>query len=462
MFNIWENDQINYREAADKLFNLPAWQQGSTEGQQMVPFLGAGVSLSARLATEKSEVGDEFPDVESIENCCNTLGLDGASAKTFMRMAIFLAFYLQAAEKDPHNLSDDQLLDTLQSDTYPPSGGELARLFASLSTYTTFRQVVATLKPLFPEGLISATEREQIEMFKLLAKITRIADPPDPLTSIASYYENKNGRSSLWTNLRLVISGKRETTFTHRLLAAAAKRHLAQPGVWQDDYLILTTNYDCLMEDALDDAGVDYAVLTTRKSDQKVLVRFSEGITDAPIFTKRNADKYPNQLYLYKPKNLAVIYKVHGCLNVTEKDDGVVISDNDYIDYISQMNSTNGTIPACVNTLMQDKPFLFLGYRLNDWNVRSVFETIRKKRGEDFRGQDYSVMTSIGEYERLFFQRNDVSILKTDLNSFSVGTATVLQALKDKNAERWGNLVDSILSVVLPTTNNEKVANATR
>jgi hypothetical protein len=32
------------------------------------------------------------------------------------------------------------------------------------------------------------------------------------------------------------------------------------------------------MEDALDKAGVDYVAITIRKSDQRVLVRFSDGI----------------------------------------------------------------------------------------------------------------------------------------------------------------------------------------
>ncbi len=447
MFNIWEGDQIPYREQADKLFDLPAWQLNTTNGQQIVPFLGAGVSISGRTSSAQSGATDKLPDVEAIESCCQQLGLDAKAAKSFMRMAVFLACCLQAAEKDPSNVKDDQLLDYLQNEIYPPSGSELARLFANLSTYTAFEQVVENLKSVFPAGLINATDREQIEMFKLLAKITRIADPPDPLTSITSYYENKNTRGSLWTNLRLVISGKKEVTLTHKLLAAAAKRHFNQPDTWQD-YLILTTNYDCLMEDALDTAGVDYVVLTTRRSDQKVLVRFSDRIKDAAVLAQRNSGMYyPNNLSLMKPKSMVVVYKVHGCLNPTlsEKDDGVVISDNDYVDYISQMNSTHGTIPAYVNTLMQNKAFLFLGYSLNDWNVRSVFETLRKKRGEDFGGQDYSVMSYLGGYEKLFFQRNSVTILKTDLNSFVSGIMSVLEGLKQNNPQRWGQLINDIL-----------------
>src|SRR5260370_32446071 len=100
-----------------------------------------------------------------------------------MRMAVFLACCLQAAEKDPSNVKDDQLLDYLQNEIYPPSGSELAPLFANLSTYTAFEQAVENLKSVSAAGLLNATNREQIEMFKLLPMLTRIADQPEPLTS---------------------------------------------------------------------------------------------------------------------------------------------------------------------------------------------------------------------------------------------------------------------------------------
>jgi len=449
MFNVWQGEEISYREQAEKLFDLNRGQSNSS-GQQIVPFLGAGVSVSGRPPTPPFEAANKLPDDTTIEQCCELLGLTSDDARLLLRIAVFLACHLQ--EEKPSTINDDELLDHLQNENFPPSGSELARLFASLSPYTSLAEIVENLRSILPPGRVLATQREQIEMLKRLAKITRVGDPADRLTAITSYYENKHTRGSLWTNLRLVISDKRKVTLMHKLLAAAARRHFNQPDVWQD-YLILTTNYDCLMEEALDEAEVDYVVLTTRKKDQKVLVRFSPRIKDAANLASANSGKYfPNNLSLMKPKSMVVIYKMHGCLNaaLTETDDGVVISDNDYVDYISQMNSAHGSIPAYVNTLMQDKPFLFLGYSLNDWNVRSVFETMRKKRGEDFDDQDYSVMSYLGPFEKLFFQRNGVTILKTDLNSYVAGVLSVLEGLKKNKSkpEHWKALTDDILSVV--------------
>lgn len=446
MFNIWEGEQIPYRELCDKLFLLPAWQRKETDGQQIIPFLGAGVSLSARKSQEAK--AEQEPDLKRIEEFCAGLALEGDSTRLFMRMAVYVALCMEAAEKTTPNLNEDRLLDELQKESFPPSARELARLFSNLSTYTAFKQVVDTLRNIFPPGFINATDAQQIHMLKLLARVTEIADPPDALTAITSYYENKNGRPSLWSKLQSVISRKNEPTLTHRMLAAAAKRHVEQPDIWQD-YLILTTNYDCLMEDALDEAKVDYAVLATRKRDNKVLVRFSDGLKDSARLKKLNSELYyPDRLVLQKPKLMVVVCKLHGCLNpqLSDKDDGVVISDNDYVNYISQMNSSRGTIPSHVNTIMQDKLFLFLGYSLNDWNVRSVFETIRKKRGDTFEDQDYAVMNYLGDYEKLFFQRNDVTILKTGLNTFAARLIAELLKMKNNDAADWAPLVDNLLA----------------
>ena len=462
MPDVWEGDRIPYREQADKLFNLVAWQLKKTEKQQIIPLLGAGVSISSRPASAKP-ASLPPPDPALIDEFSRQLGLDQGNAKLFLRMAAFVAVCLNKAEKESPDLSDDQLLDRLQRDMSPPSARQLARLFCNLSTYSSLEQVVDNLQDFFPPGFINASRAEQINTLKRLGRITRLADPPDPLTSITSYYENKVGRPSLWSNLSLVISGKNQPSRTHELIAAAAKRHFSQYSKPLQDYLILTTNYDCLMEDALDKAKVDYVVLTMRKSDQKVLVRFSDGIEDAKNLTEMNSGtSFPQGFYLEKPQKLVLLCKMHGCLNprLKDEDDGVIISDNDYVNYFEQMNSAQGTIPSYVKKIMQDKPFLFLGYSFSDWNVRSVFQTIRKKRSENLKFRDFAVTSYLGEYEQQFFNTNNVGVMKTDLNTFTEGIINEITKRKENDPAGWGAFVDEILSTFSQTQSKES-ANAT-
>ena len=425
-FGILEDPKIPYGDQASKIFNLDAARDRDNGIQRVVPFLGAGVSISARSHSPLPAA--QLPDTDKLEQVFQLLGLE-KRARTFAELAILTAYLMQAAEQAGVSASPtaDKLRAELREGDYPPSAGELAHLFSLLSSYTTFERVVERVRGNFGEYPFGATGEEQIESLKLLAKVTGVANPPEVLTGITSYYESISGRGGLWNSLSSVIARKKKPTPTHKLLAAAAKYHLAQK--YTLDYLIITTNYDCLMEQALDDLGVPYVVLLTRKADQKVVVRFSENIPNADDLKRHhmgpNNGHYAHNFVLQmfgEPRYLVVIYKIHGCLSEKlqrEEADGVVISDTDYVQYIKQMGQGNGLIPAHVNNLMHGKEFLFMGYSLNDWNVRSIFETVREKRNLSSDGQDYSVMRDVTPFEEVFFRRNDVMIFQTDLSHFA-------------------------------------------
>lgn len=429
MPDILEKKQIPYKDQAQRLFNLYEAGETSSAEQQIVPFLGAGVSISGRTSSVEPNPSPTYPDRQKLDMIFGELGLDG-QAKTFLEIAILLACRLQFSQSQSSSTTG------FKSDDYPPSAGELAQLFSQLSSYTRFKQVATTIKDRLPDGILSASDEELIEMLKLLANESGIANPPDPLTSITGYYESVSDRDSLWKNLRF-IGTKSTLSKTHRLLAAAAKQYIDQTEAF-DDYLIITTNYDCLMEAALDALDVPYAVLVTRRSDQKVLVRFSNKLKDAAKLNQKNSKKqYPNYFNLSKPMKLVVLYKIHGCLNpgLEVTDDSVVISDSDYINYISQMGTNQGVIPAYVTSLMENRRFLFLGYSLSDWNVRSIYETLKKKRIRDKNIRDFAVMRKVEEYEKVFFDNNNIQIIMADLNDYVDGIRSHL-------SEKLRSLVD--------------------
>lgn len=432
MFKILRPEQIPYADQASRIFNLTGSQLSAKGIQRVVPFLGAGVSISGRPPVPGVSINGL--DSNKFGYVFEQLGLDGR-ARVFMEMAVLLAYLMQSAEKPERARAvDEDILTRLQEDTYPPSASELAKLFSKLSNYTTFKDIIKRLRGKFPGYTFEATEEEQVESLKLLANVSGVANPPDLLTSITSYFESIGDRGSLWDNLSAVIAQKNTPTETHKLLARSARHHLAQKLAI--DYLIITTNYDCLMERALDDLNVPYAVLLTRKNDQKVVVRFSENIPDYEYLEDLNKGdvdgSVANGFVLQKAgdvRSVVVIYKIHGCLSPKlkrQEADGVIISDNDYVSYIKQMGKGNNVIPSNVNTLMNNKPFLFLGYSLSDWNIRSIFETMREKRNQFGGVQDFAVMYDVGEFEEIFFQRNDILIFKTDLNSFADGVIKAL------------------------------------
>ena len=394
----------------------------SEDGQTFIPFLGAGVSISDRTPVAERKLTSSPPDRAEIDQALSSLRLKG-KGRTFVELAILLGYLIDLEETETTHESTEEFQQRLMDEPYPPSASELALLFARTASYSTFVQVVKRLRQRFPEQLLSANEEEQVETLQLVSRVTRIAHPPEALTSITSYYEKLLGRPRLWRLLKDIFESKKVPTPTHRLLAQAAKFNIDRN---KKDYLVVTTNYDCLMEEALDELEAPYVVLTTKRGhDPKVLTRFAPTIPNGEALKEEYSNKwYPGDFHLKKTDPWAVIYKIHGCLSpeAAYPDDGVVISDNDYVSYVTRMGRNGGLIPNHVGQLMLDKPFWFLGYSLSDWNVRSIYETLKRSSDPDGEGlPDYSVMYSVGEFEKLFFERNDITIFQTSLNEFVEG-----------------------------------------
>lgn len=400
-----EDDRIPYEDMADRLFGHPG-------EQVIIPFLGAGASLAPPAQPPSQTLPPDCPTSTAIDQLAAQLGLGGISAD-FFRIAVVLSFLV----RDGQATSPRPMLQALGAAEHPPSVWQLTRLFSELARYSSLDGVAGPLSRVVPDSYASHTQI--VEALRAFAKLTGIAYPPDPLTSISNLYEAQSERAAVWGHLQRLIGQKRAKTDIHALLADAAKHHLASEKAL--DYLIVTTNYDTLMEQALDAKGVPYVVLLTRKEDQRVAARFSEGIDTSGRLARDHEEQYPGNFVLSKPMSLVVIHKLHGCASpaLTAKDDGIVISDSDYVGFISQMNRAEGVIPAAVRRLMKDRPFLFLGYSLADWNVRSVFEMMRAQRTNRNRIQDFSVMLAVREYDRVFFEKNNVTIYKTNLTRFA-------------------------------------------
>ncbi|MEA2204134.1 MAG: hypothetical protein QOE77_910 [Blastocatellia bacterium] len=410
---------IPYVTLAEKLF-----RDDAANGQEFIPFLGAGVSISGRKFGPRTSLKSPPPDRAEIDQAIAGLRLEG-KGKTFIEMAILLAYLVQLEEQNGPLDTEPTFSTKLENDEYPPSAGELAQLFSLRSSYTSFSRIAKSLAGLFPDQLLTSTLDDQVAALQLLARVTRIAYPPEALTSITSYFEKSMSREDLWNLLYRVFEKKKRPTATHELLAEAASYHLGQDGAI--DYLIITTNYDSLMETALDALQVPYIVLTTKRgNDRRVLMHCSETVKGKVGLEKKyNNTTFSKDFTVMKSQSVVIIYKMHGSLGAgsTIDDEGLVISDNDYVDYVTQMSKAEGVIPVHVSTLMNMKSLWFLGYSLSDWNVRSIYETIKRKSNPNNsdRIRDYSVMYSVGDFEKLFFDKNNIQIYEASLNDFVGG-----------------------------------------
>jgi len=195
----------------------------------------------------------------------------------------------------------------------------------------------------------------------------------------------------------------------------------------ENHYLIITTNFDTLMEKALSKYNLTYAVITTNtrfgeENYGKVDIRFYGDIKNEEEIEKKLSNVVPKNFIIEGlEKAIVLIYKIHGDLNEeltpVPKDDSLVITDSDYISFISRMaDNSNGAIPGYVDIELKKRQILFLGYSFRDWNIRSVLMKMRDQRKhlEDYMVVDNATDAEIRTFDREF----KLSVIKMDIFRF--------------------------------------------
>jgi hypothetical protein len=156
------------------------------------------------------------------------------------------------------------------------------------------------------------------------------------------------------------------------MLARTAKT-LNEAGLAQ--LLVVTTNYDDLVERALAEEGLEFDVVwyEAKKRSEEARGHFmhrAPGKRPAPILKPNNYRRLPIEL-----KRPAIL-KLHGCLvRESATDDSYVITEDSYIDYLSGGDVAK-LLPIALSRRLATNSLLFLGYSLGDWNLRVVLNGI--------------------------------------------------------------------------------------
>lgn len=170
------------------------------------------------------------------------------------------------------------------------------------------------------------------------------------LVSLAQYCYNKNGNRSLINDTIFdEFSKDKELDENHRIIA-----RLPILTYW-------TTNYDSLIEDALNEA-------------------------------KRIVDvKHSNKhLSLTRPHRDAIVYKMHG--DKSNPDEAILIKD----DYEQYYRNHAQFITALSGDLIS-KTFLFVGFSFSDPNIDYILSRIRIEYGGQNNRQHYAIMRKVKE-----------------------------------------------------------------
>jgi hypothetical protein len=144
--------------------------------------------------------------------------------------------------------------------------------------------------------------------------------------------------------------------------------------------IYLTTNPDNLLGDALVEAGKKPHVLLCPRSDQR----------------DESAEENPD----YRPSvEEPLVYHLFGHLR---DPDSVVLTQDDYFDYLIDITRNNEIIPKSVRANLANTALLFLGFQMSDWDFRVFFRSIMSQEGRGRRKRFSHVAVQIDpEQERI-------------------------------------------------------------
>jgi hypothetical protein len=258
-------------------------------------------------------------------------------------------------------------------------------------------------------------------------------DAKDPLTKIAQYLvESAGDRDFLLSYIKQKFHHDVNQTYRSSLtdfLMTIPENYVPK--------LIVSTNYDTLIERVLEQRNIRYLAIShiigkTPYSGRLLVYENTNTVVDkALIMTTRELEENLETV-LSETSAPVILYKMHGSaiLHVDTGDrqerklhpfNSIVLTEQDYIDFLDK--DVMHRLPIQIQQKLQRSRFLFLGYSLQDWNFRVLLQRIRE-RHSDSSLRHWACLLSQDFVEAQFWQLRGVNVYQISLDIF-------LSSLKD-------------------------------
>lgn len=272
-------------------------------------------------------------------------------------------------------------------------------------------------------------------------------EPQTDLARVSQYIDVMLGWENLYEMLRDVFGREHQSTLLHRFLAALP-RVLRRAGAPQQ--LIVTTNYDDLLESAFEEAGEPYDLVAYSAhpaAPDRGLFRHTNHEGDTVVIPEGTANRAVVDLDA-RP----TILKIHGTVDRMRRrpagddvdpvngdvapleaaapeldadaadpcNDGFVISEDHYIDFLAGRRLAK-LLPVDVLARLRGSDTLFLAYRLRDWNLRVFFRRLWEGEGRWHHRARWAVQREPATVDKRYWQRRGVSIVDADLRIYLAG-----------------------------------------
>jgi DNA-binding SARP family transcriptional activator/class 3 adenylate cyclase len=230
------------------------------------------------------------------------------------------------------------------------------------------------------------------------------------LARVSQYIAVMKGSGPLYDELHALLAADVPPTAVHRFFAAL-------PPLLRDrdvpHQLLVTTSYDLALEQALLQAGETFDVVVYLAAGRH-RGRFCHVAPDGTVTAIERPNEYVEELSL---ERRTVILKLHGQVDRTPEREweSFVVTEDDYIDYLAQADISSA-VPVSLAAGLRRSHFLFLGYRMGDWNLRVILNRLWGDNPLSYRS--WAVQPGPRSLEREFWRRRDVEVLDVPLEDY--------------------------------------------
>jgi hypothetical protein len=230
--------------------------------------------------------------------------------------------------------------------------------------------------------LVEVTPKAALRRYPDLGR-TRVQD----LARVALHLQLRGGYPAVVAYLKEIIDDdKREPAEILHVLARLPFK------------LIVTTNYDRLLERAF-----------ALENQPRPLV-----------LSQQVAGFKPEVAEAWKVKlagNERVVYKLHGSFD--DEEPNLVVSEDDYIEFLGIAADETVGVPRQIKARIKDSVLLFLGYGLEDWDVRTIYNVLVEKKSTRARDMSFAIQKDPPEFWVRFWAGKNVVIYNLDLHEFA-------------------------------------------
>jgi SIR2-like domain len=239
------------------------------------------------------------------------------------------------------------------------------------------------------------------------------ATAPVELLRVSQYAAVNDGTGLLYDELRKLFVGEYEPTRVHEFFASLPKRvaALREADAPPAHQLIVTTNYDDLLERAFERAGETFDVVWYI-ADGEARGKFWHR---PPNGEPRQIDQ-PEEYDGLDLEQRPVILQIHGAVDRLQRErDSYVITEDHYIDYLTK-TELKQLVPVELVAKLMTSRFLFLGYSMQDWNLRVILHRIWGRSPLTY--SSWAIQLNPSKIDQKFWEKRDVEVLDIRLDTY--------------------------------------------